>query len=53
MAPEIVSRKGIPSEKCDTWAVGAILNEVAAEPDGPEDRPCIGFQCRLPGAEES
>jgi hypothetical protein len=28
--------------------IGAILNEVVDEPDGPEDRPCIGFQCRLP-----
>ena len=32
--------------------VGLILNEIAAEPDGPDDLPCIGFQCRLPGAPE-
>lgn len=31
--------------------VGIILNEVAAEPDGPDDLPCIGFQCRLPEVE--
>ena len=33
--------------------VGVILNEVAAEPDGPDELPCIGFQCRLPGDDKS
>ena len=32
--------------------VGIILHEVATEPDGPDDLPCIGFQCRLPDGEE-
>ena len=32
--------------------VGVILHEVASEPDGPDDLPCIGFQCRLPDVEE-
>ena len=42
----------VPLNASQMAEVGVILNEVAAEPDGPDDRPCIGFQCRLPGAPE-
>ena len=38
----------VPLNASQMAEVGVILNEVAAEPDGPDDRPCIGFQCRLP-----
>ena len=27
--------------------VGLLLNEIEAEEDGDDDRPCIGFQCRI------
>jgi hypothetical protein len=42
----------VPLNSSQMAEVGAILNEVADEPDGPDDRPCIGFQCRLPGQED-
>lgn len=29
MAPEMVNRTGVPSAKCDIWAVGAIVHELA------------------------
>ena len=41
----------VPLNAAQMQDVGIILNEVAAEPDGPEDLPCIGFQCRLPEGE--
>ena len=40
----------VPLNASQMAEVGVILNEVAAEPDGPDDLPCIGFQCRLPEA---
>jgi hypothetical protein len=38
----------VPLNASQMAEVGAILNEIAAEPDGPDDLPCIGFQCRIP-----